>query len=143
LYQPTLPAVPGAPALAPLSRTQAILLEGSYRGELDEVLPRLPAFDRVPFAAAGGISNGFLDAIVRRPEPGRGLPAVPVAVVSKRYQLLPHAEAADAVRAALASIGVHPRDMQAEASLTAYGARLWLAVRLPREFDFVLTSIQD
>jgi hypothetical protein len=136
LYQPTLPAVPGAPALAPLSRSQAILLEGSYRGELDEVLPRLPAFDRVPFAAAGGISNGFLDAIVRRPEPGRGLPAVPVAVVSKRYQLLPHAEAADAVRAALSSIGVHPRDMQAEASLTAYGARLWLAVRLPREYDF-------
>jgi hypothetical protein len=82
VHQPTLPAVPGTPALAPLSRSQATLLEGSYHGELDEVLPRLPAFDQMPFAAAGGISNGFLDAIVRRPEPGRGLPAVPVAVVS-------------------------------------------------------------
>jgi len=71
-----LPAAPVAPALAPLSRSQAILLEGSYRGELDEVLPRLPAFDRVPFAAPGGIDNRFLDAIVRRAEPGRGLPAV-------------------------------------------------------------------
>jgi len=100
------------------------------------VLPRLPSFDRVPFATPGSADHGFLDAIVRRAEPGRGLPAVPVAVVSKRYQLLPHAEAADAVRAALAAIGVHPRDMQAEASLTAYGARLWLAVRLPREHDY-------
>ena len=63
MHQGMLPAAPPAPALAPLSRSQAILLEGSYRGELDEVLPRLPAFDRVPFAAAGGISNGFLDAI--------------------------------------------------------------------------------
>jgi len=63
MFQPALPAAPRAPALAPLSRTQSILLEGSYRGELDEVLARLPAFDRVPFAAAGSISNGFLDAI--------------------------------------------------------------------------------
>ena len=136
MLQPTLPVAPPAPSLAPLSRTQALLLEGTWRGELDEILPRLPAFDRVPFATPGAAEHAFLDAIVRRAESRRGLPAVPVAVVSKRYQLLPHADAADAVRAALAAIGVHPRDMQAEANLTAYGARLWLAVRLPREHDF-------
>jgi hypothetical protein len=136
MYQPTLLARPRPPALTPLSRVQTILLDGTYRGELDEVMPRLPAFDRVPFAAPGGIDNRFLDAIVRREEPGRGLPAVPVAVVSKRYQLLPHPEAADAVRAALCAIGVHPRDMQAEAQLSTYGARMALQVRLPREFDF-------
>ncbi len=136
VHQPALPAALPTAALAPLSRTQAILLERSWRGELDEILPRLPAFDRAPFATPGAAGHGFLDAIVRRAEPGRGLPAVPVAVVSKRYQLLPHAEAAEAVRAALAAIGVHPRDMQAEVSLAAYGARLWLAVRLPREHDF-------
>ena len=136
MLQPALPAAAPAPTLAPLSRTQALLLEGTWRGELDEILPRLPSFDRVPFATPGAAGHGFLDAIVRRAEDQRGLPAVPVAVVSKRYQLLAHAEAADAVRAALAAIGVHPRDMQAEANLTAYGARLWLAVRLPREHDF-------
>ncbi len=136
MYQGMLPAAPPTPILAPLSRSQAFLLEGNYRGELDEVLPRLPPFDRIPFATPGAAEHGFLDAIVRRAEPARGLPAVPVAVVSKRYQLLPHVEAADAVRAALAAVGVHPRDMQAEVTLTAYGARLWLAVRLPREHDF-------
>lgn len=136
MYQPALPAAPRAPALAPLSRTQALLLEGRWSGELDDVLERLPAFDRVPFAAPGGLDNAFLDAIVRRAEPQRGLPSVPVAVVSKRYQLLAHAEAADAVRAAVGALGVHPRDMQAEASLTGYGARMHLQVRLPRQFDF-------
>jgi hypothetical protein len=138
-----LPAAPPAPALAPLRsaqstprRAQTILLEGTFRGELDEVMPRLPAFDRVPFAAAGGIDNRFLDAIVRREEPGRGLPAVPVAVVSKRYQLRPPDKGAVSRRRAGGSIGVHPRDMQAEAQLSTYGARMALQVRLPREYDF-------
>jgi len=67
MYQPTLPAAPRPPALAPLSRTQTILLDGMFRGELDEVIPRLPAFDRVPFAAPGGIGNQFLDAIEAEP----------------------------------------------------------------------------
>ena len=100
------------------------------------MLRELPAFDRQPFAAPGSAENAFLDAIVRRAEPARGLPAVPVGVVSRRYQLLAHAEAGAAVRKALRQIGVHPRDMLAEARLDAYGARLALQVRLPREHDF-------
>ena len=142
MYQPTLPVGPaplGPPDKVAASFWRAggsVLLNGKLTGELDDVLARLPAFDRVPFSAPDGIDNQFLDAIVRREEPRRGLPAVPVAVVSKRYQLLPHPEAADAVRAALRSIGVHPRDMAAEAQLTSYGARMHLQVRLPREFDF-------
>ena len=72
------------------------------------MISRLPALDPTPFAAPGGADNLFLGAIVRRVEPGRGLPAVPVAVVSKRYQLLGHEQAADAVGAALGAIGVHP-----------------------------------
>ncbi|MGQ0545759.1 MAG: hypothetical protein ACT4P3_10550, partial [Betaproteobacteria bacterium] len=99
-------------------------------GELDEILPRLPAFDRVPFATPGGPPHGFLDAVVRRAESPRGLPAVPVAVVSV---CPPDKGGSERV---FRERGVHPRDMQAEASLTAYGARLWLAVRPPREHDF-------
>jgi len=136
MHQPTLPASPPHPALAPLSRGQAFLLDATLKGELDEVMARLPVFDRAPFSAPGGMENAFLDAIVRRPEPARGLPAVPVAVVSRRYRLVAHAEAADALREALRSIDVHPREMQAEAALTAYGARMHLQVRLPRQFDF-------
>ena len=108
----------------------------SLRGELDEVLPLLPEFDRQPIATAAGASNAFLDVIVRREDPALALPAVPVAAVSTRYALLPHLEAAQAVRAAVAALGVHPREMQAEAHLSAYGARMALFVRLPRAYDF-------
>ncbi len=128
--------MPRAQALAPLSVGQKYLLGGNSQGELDEVLARLPAFDRVPFSTPGSADNSFLKVQAPPLEPGRGLPAVPVAVVSKRYELLPHPEAADAVRAALCAIGVHPRDMQAEAQLSAYGARMHLQVRLPRQYDF-------
>ena len=47
-----------------------------------------------------------------------------------------HAEVAQAVSAALAGLGVAPGEMQAEAQLSAYGARMALAVRLPRAYDF-------
>jgi len=124
-------------SLAPLSRSQAILLEGAFRGELDEVMARLPAFDRVPFAAPGGIDNRFLEVEAPPPEPGRGLPAVPVAVVSKRYQIRPPVKGAVRRGCRRAERGVCPaRDMQAEAQLSTYGARMALQLRLPRELDF-------
>lgn len=47
-----------------------------------------------------------------------------------------HALAAQAVQAALAAVGVAPRDMQAEVQLSGYGARMALFVRLPRAWDF-------
>ena len=111
-------------------------LERSFHGELDEILPLIPEFDRLPFGAGAGGENAFLDAIVRRANADLGLPSVPVGVVSKRYCLVPHTEVAQSVRAALAASGVHPREMDAEAFLTVYGARMGLFVRLPRAYDF-------
>src|SRR5688572_10475834 len=108
----------------------------TFRGELDEVLALLPEFDRQPFATDAGAANAFLDVIVRRENPALGLPAVPVGVVSTRYALLPHVDAGQAVRAAVAAIGVHPREMQAEAHISGYGARKALFVRLPRKYDY-------
>jgi len=108
----------------------------SHNGELDRILPLIPEFDRVPFGSGDAAHNEFLDAIVRRANPEQGYSAVPVGVVSKRYCLVPHIEVAQSVRAALASAGLHPREMDAEAFLTVYGARMALFVRLPRKFDF-------
>ena len=141
MHQNQLPVSPRAANTRRLPGGPLLGLERSFHGELDEILPLIPEFDRVPFgseaggAGAGG-ENAFLDAIVRRADPEQGLPAVPVGVVSKRYCLVPHAEVAQSVREALALSGVHPREMDAEAYLTVYGARMGLFVRLPRAFDF-------
>lgn len=119
-------------------------VERAFKGELDPILAFIPEFDRVPFGAGAGTGGGsgpggenaFLDAIVRRANPGQRLAAVPVGVVSKRYCLVPHGEVAQSVRGALAASGVHPREMDAEVFLTVYGARMALFVRLPRRYDF-------
>ena len=127
--------LPARPAPARLGRRFEPGLERSHAGELDDVIAKLPGFDRAPFGAAGGTANEYLDVIVRRHDAARSDTAVPVGVVSKTYCLLPHAEVADALRAALDDIGVHPREMQAEAHLSLYGARMALFARLPRRFD--------
>ena len=136
MHQERLPLQPARTSPLPGRGAPPIGFAKTYRGELDEVLGLLPDFDRQPFATEAGAANAFLDVIVRRENPALGLPAVPVGVVSTRYALLPHSEAGQAVRAAVASIGVHPREMQAEAHLSGYGARMALFVRLPRKYDF-------
>lgn len=130
-----LPLHPATTRLGRLPGGPLLGLERSHKGELDEILPLIPGFDRVPFGAGAG-ENAFLDAIVRRANPEQGLGAVPVGVVSKRYCLVPHMDVALSVRSALAASGVHPREMDAEAYFTVYGARMALFVRLPRAYDF-------
>lgn len=136
MHQNPLPVgvAPATPRRLP--RGPLLGLERSHKGELDEILPLIPEFDRVPFGSGEGAPNAFLDAIVRRENAEQRLPAVPVGVVSKRYCLVTHADVAHAVRAALAAAGVHPREMDSEAYLTVYGARMALFVRLPRQYDF-------
>jgi hypothetical protein len=117
MHQNQLPLPPRAAPVRRLPGGPLLGLERSFHGELDEILPLLPEFDRLPFGAGPDGENAFLDAIVRRANSEQGLPAVPVGVVSKRYSLVPHADVAHTVRAALASSGVHPREMDAEAHL--------------------------
>ena len=137
MHQGRLPIV-RSPS-APQGRPGAAFVAGidrDYEGELDDVIAHLPEFDRVPFGTQFGVSNEFLDTIVRRADPAARIPEVPVGVVSKRYQLVTHVEAAGAVRRALAAAGVHPREMDAEAHVCVYGTRLALFARLPRAYDF-------
>lgn len=134
MNQPPLPAPPVPRTPIRPNPLPAAIYERSLAGELDTLIPRLPEFARLPFGAERGTEHEFLDMIVRRASPG--LPEVPVGVVSKRYRLLQHVEVADALRTALASFGLHPREMFAEAHPSVYGARMALFVRLPRRFDF-------
>ncbi len=134
MHQGRLPLQPSKASPPPGRAAPVSGVARSFKGELDEVLPLLPEFDRQPFATEAGAPNAFLDVIVRRE--AALWPAVPVGVVSTRYSLLSHYDIADAVRTAVAAIGVHPREMQAEAHLTGYGARMALFVRLPRSYDF-------
>ena len=122
--------------LPPATAARLAGLERSVAGTLDDIIARLPHLERAGFGVADGIENPFLDVIARRAAPELDLPAVPVGVVSKRYRLLPHAEAATALRRALTDNGIDSREVRADASLSFYGARMALFLRLPRRFDF-------
>ena len=112
-------------------------VERSLHGSFDQLRELVPAFDRTPFAADGeGIDNRFSDVIVRRADARLSLPAVPVGLVSKRYRLIGHGEVVDAVRDAVAGIGIRAGDVACEAHLGRYGATMAFYARLPGEFDF-------
>lgn len=91
---------------------------------LEEALASLPRFRRVGFG-----SNRHLDVVVR--EPLGGEPDVPVAVVSKRYALVPHAEVLSALVEAARRSGLDPAGMRARVELTEYGERMLLLLEAP------------
>lgn len=112
-------------------------VERAFHGSFGQVRELVPAFDRTPFVAdGGGIENRFSDVIVRRADARLSLPAVPIGIVSKRYRLIGHGEVIDAVRDAVAGIGICTADVACEAHLGRYGATMAFYARLPREFDF-------
>jgi hypothetical protein len=131
---------------APRERPRIEGAERHYRGALDQIESLVPQFERVPFGSgpgldhdgrvAGSIANRFMDMIVRREDRVQGLPSVPVGTVSKTYRLMQHRELFRETRSALRAIGLGSDQVQAEAHLTSYGARMQFSVRLPHEFDF-------
>lgn len=93
---------------------------------LAEAAAALPRFRRVGF---GG--NRHLDVVVR--EASGGEPEVPVAVVSKRYALVPHGDVLSALVEAARRSGLSTERMRARVELTEYGERMLLVVELPPE----------
>lgn len=96
---------------------------------VDAVAAALPRFRRDPFGA-----NRHLDVVVR--EAADGEPEVPVAVVSKKYVLVPHADVLDAVVGAFESKGLGVDTLRARLELTEYGERMSLSVQLPAAYGF-------
>jgi hypothetical protein len=92
---------------------------------LPSVSQMLPCFDRGPFGV-----NDYLDVIVRRPflEDSN---FVPVASVSRSYVLVQHGAIAEALREAIERTGFSPDTLTADLTLSNYGERMHLDVRLP------------
>ena len=117
----------------------------TYSGSLRDVAGLVPGFDRRALTSEDrdvvredsvGIARSHLDVIVRRAGPGVGLLEMPVGVVTRRHQLLPHARVIENLERALGVIRVDPAHTPAQLDLTGFGARMSLAVDLPTRFDF-------
>ena len=117
----------------------------AYTGSLRDLAGLVPGFDRRALTKEDrdvvrddgvGIANSHLDVIVRRAGPGVGLLEMPVGVVTRRHQLLPHARVIESLERALGVIRVDPAHARAHLDLTNFGARMSIGVDLPAHFDF-------
>jgi len=116
----------------------------NYSGSLRDIAALVPDFDRRSLAtgdsgsvrATGPQSDtSHLDVVVRRAGPGVGLLEMPVGVVTRRHQLLPHARVIQNLETALGVARADPARAQATLDLTDFGARMSLAVNLPARFN--------
>ena len=114
-----------------------------YEGSADEVRQKIPSFKRKSFATRES-ENKFLDVIIRKPlkDPqGKMLLAddeahIPIAIVSKTYELLRHRKLFKVLKTALAKIIREPLSLQAELRITEYGERMQVSFLLRHhEFD--------
>jgi hypothetical protein len=119
----------------------------NYTGNLRDIAALVPDFDRRSLATSdtgaarvAGVQSGtsHLDVVVRRAGPGVGLLEMPVGVVTRRHQLLPHARVIHNLECALGVASADPAHAQAQLDLTDFGARMSLAVDLPERFNLDL-----
>ena len=111
----------------------------SWEGTLGELLDKIPDFEQVPYAIADEGINPNLDMIVRdrlKPHSGELLPntdqvQMPVAIVSKKYQLVQHHHVINALVSALAKNKFDLDSLMAELCLTQFGERMWFSLTLP------------
>jgi hypothetical protein len=116
----------------------------NYTGSLHEIAALVPDFDRRSLAKrdfgvahARGIQNdtSHLDVVLRRAGPGVGLLEMPVGVVTRRHQLLPHARVIQSLETALGAADADSARARTQLDLTDFGARMSLVVDLPGRFD--------
>ena len=111
----------------------------SWEGVLSELLENIPDFSQVPYAISDEGVNPNLDMIVRnrlKSHSGELLPhtdqvQIPVAIVSKKYQLLQHRDVINALVCALSQNKFDLDSLQAELCLTQFGERMWFSFTLP------------
>lgn len=102
-------------------------------GTLAELQAGLPSFERRPFGPQG-CRNEFLDTIVRMPIRGDER-EIPVATVSPQYDLVQHHDVLAWLADGLETIGEEPSELKGTLTLSKYGERMRLRVRLPK-YDF-------
>lgn len=109
-----------------------------YQGSLGEIADLVPAFERRPLAADGSRAHSahpHLDVVLRRAGPGVGLLDMPVGVVTRRHQLVPHGRVIHSIERALGVLRADPARTRAELDLAGFGAQMSLTVDLPERFD--------
>ena len=120
------------------------VLEGS--GRISELRQEIPCFTTTPFRIEGKGVNEYLTLIVREPireDQGYLFPSddqaelkIPVATVSKKYELVQHHDVLKVLETALKNIDFDPERLKVELTLTEYGERMRVSFTLPDyEFD--------
>ncbi|MDD4335621.1 MAG: DUF932 domain-containing protein [Desulfotomaculaceae bacterium] len=100
-----------------------------HSGVFSEIAAYIPVFGRVPFAL-NGMENEYSDMIVSRQH--NHAPPVPVAVVSKQYQLVQHCDILAVIAGALEEVSIDPREVQADLCLSAYGEKMRVRAIIPQ-----------
>ena len=111
-----------------------------YEGTLTKIRQHIPAFERRSFGLTqpdneSSRLNEHLDTIVRLPF-GDDQTFIPVGVVSKDYVLVPHHAVLDIARRALNAAEIPSDGLKAELTITEYGERMALSLRLPDKYSF-------
>ena len=106
----------------------------TYSGTISEVLTHIPEFDRRPFSLSSNDTFGHDDALkdmIVRITNSENESEIPVAVVSKSYQLVQHRSVIGIIVTALEHVGIDPGDIKTELSITQYGERIGLHFQFP------------
>ena len=111
-----------------------------HKGTLTDIRGHIPEFERHSFALSQPNKewtriNERLDMIIRKPF-GEDLDFIPVGVVSKEYVLVPHHAVLDEAAKALEVAKIPLGDVEAELTITEYGQRMALSLRLPEQYAF-------
>ena len=101
-----------------------------YTGSVDALLQMIPLFRRQAFIVDGG-ENPNLDVLLREPIGFEQPPAIPVATVSKNYELIQHRVVIQTIMEAFASAGHNFQQTSGQLALTHFGERLLLDMELP------------
>jgi len=100
-----------------------------HSGAFPEMAAYIPFFERAPFAL-NGRENKYSDMIVSRQH--NNARPVPVAVVSKQYQLVQHCDILAVIAGALEEVGIDPGEVQADLCLSAYGEKMRVRAIIPQ-----------
>jgi hypothetical protein len=111
----------------------------SWEGQYSEIYQHIPSFERQPFRlgaqAPSAAANRYRDLIVRQPV-NDDASLVPVGVVSKSYALVQHRDIASEARNAVEALGIDGDSLECSLTLSAYGERMALFLKLPAPYEF-------
>ena len=106
-----------------------------YKKPVNELLERIPSFNRVPYKLHNGGTNKYLDMIIREPLSSDGELInqrldIPVCIASKQYRLVQHRDVFKALVQAVKLVASDIKSLEATMHITEYGQNMWLSFSL-------------